>query len=76
MRRFVEVAGEVRPAEQGGFSELAAPWSEYLLSDGTLLRVRPVLTDVVRFEDDDGQPRYSVWHELVAASYPPPEEER
>ena len=40
--------------------------SEYLLDDGTLLKVRTVITQVFRFEgkhDVNGQPLYHVnWH--------------
>lgn len=49
-------------------------WSVYALQDGTTLKVRPVVTDVLRLEnawDQNGNPVYTVSSSLVVAANPP-----
>jgi len=44
-------------------------WSKLTLSDGTVLRIKPIITDVARFEgkhDKDNNPVYSIKHQIVA----------
>ena len=46
-----------------GFEAVSEPWSEYLLSDGKILRIKLVLTKVVKNPDmimPDGNPNYGV----------------
>src|SRR5947209_19399050 len=50
-------------AEQIDFEAKAEPWSTYELSDGTTLKVRGILTGVLRIEgeyDQSGNPIYVV----------------
>ncbi|OFW43586.1 MAG: hypothetical protein A3J29_18810 [Acidobacteria bacterium RIFCSPLOWO2_12_FULL_67_14b] len=44
-------------------TETAERWSELTLSDGTVLRIKPVVLSVIRLEntfDNDGNPIYQV----------------
>src|SRR2546430_16905337 len=48
-------------AEQVDFEAKAEPWSSYELTDGTILKVRVILTGVLRIEgeyDQSGNPIY------------------
>jgi hypothetical protein len=49
-------------------------WSEYLLDDGTIIRMKIVITDVLRIDgvyDGDGNPVYQIKSGNVASSIPP-----
>lgn len=53
--------GEQREAAQVGFRSLTEHWNEYLLEDGSAIKVKLVATNVYRVEgetDDKGQPVY------------------
>lgn len=46
-----------------GFQTLGEHWNEYLLDDGTVVRLKPVVTSVLRAEgitDENGDPVYMV----------------
>lgn len=54
----VEVDGTELP-----FRASTEEWNEYLVDDGTVIRFRAVVTDIVRLEgnyDQEGQPLYLV----------------
>lgn len=45
------------------FQNVAEHWNEYLLSDGSVLRLKSVVTDIVKLEnrfDAEGNPHYLV----------------
>lgn len=49
-------------------------WSEYILEDGTVLRMKLVVTDVYRLEgiyDSDGNPIYHIKSTNAASAIPP-----
>lgn len=49
-------------------------WSEYLLEDGTVVRMKVIITDVLRIDnvyDGDGNPVYQIKSGYVASSVPP-----
>jgi hypothetical protein len=49
-------------------------WNEYILEDGTVLRMKLVVTEVYRIEglyDNDGNPVYQVKSSNVVAIRPP-----
>ena len=50
--------------------------SRIYLEDGTLIRVRPVIVEVVRVErmSDDGKPAYRIDGQLVMSIHPPEEQ--
>ena len=53
-----EVVGSEIPVQQS-----TEPWSEYLLEDGSVIRIKQVLTQAVRLDneyDKDGNPVYVV----------------
>ena len=50
-------------------------WNEYRLADGTFLRIKPVVTEVWRAQDEydsEGNPRYIVKSQVIMAVTPPP----
>lgn len=51
-------------------------YSRILLEDGTLIRVRPVIVEVVRIErmSEDGKPAYKIDGQLVMSVHPPEEQ--
>lgn len=57
-----------------GFRPLAEHWNEYLLDDGTTIRLKGVVTVMYRVVDqydDDGNPAYIVNSTNVAATKSP-----
>jgi len=61
-------------AEQIDFESKAEPWSSYELSDGTTLKVRVILTGVLRIEgeyDQSGNPIYVVSSQNVVQANAP-----
>ncbi len=59
-----------------GFRAVGEHWNEYLLDDGTILRNKSVLTDIVRVEgkyNEEGQPLYLFKTQNVSSSSVPPE---
>lgn len=51
------------PATEVGFRATGEYWNEYLLDDGTVLKVKAVLTEVLRLDevsDTSGQPVYAL----------------
>lgn len=64
-----EVEAEVIDANQS-----TERWSEYLLDDGTILRVKPVVTNIYRVEgahNAQGDPVYSVNFTTVVSADAP-----
>lgn len=50
-----------REATEVGFRAAGEHWNEYLLDDGTVLRLKLVVTNVVKIDglyDNDGNPAY------------------
>src|SRR5439155_25527777 len=61
-------------AEQVDFEAKAEPWSSYELTDGPILKVRVILTGVLRIEgeyDQSGNPIYVVSSQNVVQANPP-----
>jgi hypothetical protein len=61
-------------AEQIDFESKAEPWSTYELADGTTLKVRVILTGVLRIEgeyDPSGNPIYVVSSQTVVQANSP-----
>src|SRR5947208_13716753 len=61
-------------AEQFDFESKAEAWSRYQLADGTILKVRVLLTGVVRIEgeyDQSGNPIYVVSSQNVVQANAP-----
>jgi len=61
------VSGVEVDAEEVDFESTAEPWATYKLADGTTLKVKVVVTKVVRFRDYDqhGDPVYQVFSNTV-----------
>ena len=69
---MVKVVSPVSQREVEGsqmdFDSIAEPWASYKLSDGTTLKVRPIVTAVLRLEgeyDAAGNPIYTVSSQTV-----------
>ena len=59
----ITYAGEEVMATPVEVSQSGERWNEYLLDDGTLIKMKPVATAVLRVEgkfDEDGNPVYLV----------------
>lgn len=55
--------GRMIDATEVGYRSSGEYWNEYLLDDGTILRLKPVVTQVLRVDDaydDEGSPVYAV----------------
>jgi hypothetical protein len=69
-RKFRRFGGEEVEAEVVGFRATGEHWNEYLLDDGTVFRIKLVLTEISRLEDRydaNGDPVYAASHTQVTA---------
>lgn len=58
------------PVTEVGFRSSGENWNEYLLDDGTVFRIKLVVTDIYRVDgayDDQGNPQYVAKSTNVAA---------
>lgn len=70
--------GVERDAAEVGYRGSGEHWNEYLLDDGTVLRLKPVVTQILRIEgeyDANGDPAYMV-QAMNVVSVSAPEELR
>lgn len=68
-RRIQTPAGEFE-CEVIPYRTTAEHWNEYLLDDGTIVRLKPVVTEVLRVEgqyDQSGNPAYIIQSTNVTA---------
>lgn len=74
-KRRVNLGGQEYMAEEVEFeSEGPEKWNTYVLADGTQLKVKVVLADVLRVEGQyspNGDPLYTVNAQIVVASNSP-----
>jgi hypothetical protein len=69
-RKFRKFGGEEVDAEVIGFRTAGEHWNEYLLDDGTVFRIKLVLTEISRLDgqyDANGDPVYAASHTQVTA---------
>ncbi|HEY4348533.1 MAG TPA: hypothetical protein VGM80_13175 [Gaiellaceae bacterium] len=69
-RKFKQLGGEEVEAEVIGFRSTGEHWNEYLLDDGTVFRIKLVLTEISRLKgryDEKGDPVYAASHTQVTA---------
>jgi hypothetical protein len=62
-RKVTGPDGQLHDAVELGFRVSGEHWNEYLTDDGTVLRLKPVVTQILRLEglyDHNGDPVYSV----------------
>ncbi|HNX81089.1 MAG TPA: hypothetical protein PKL77_02975 [Candidatus Omnitrophota bacterium] len=60
---MVQYAGQEVPAVPVDISQSREQWSEYVLDDGTLLRIKLIVTNILRLEgkfDEENNPVYLV----------------
>lgn len=58
------------PVTEVGFRSSGENWNEYLLDDGTVFRIKLIVTDIYRVDgkyDDQGNPQYVAKSTNVAA---------
>jgi hypothetical protein len=74
-KRKINLGGQEFMAEEIEFeSESGERWNEYILHDGTKLKVKAVLAEVLRIEGQyapNGDPLYTVNASLVVSSNAP-----
>lgn len=73
-KRKISISGTEVDATVMPFQAGAENWNEYLLNDGTVLRVKLVATEVLRLDgvySDDGEPVYLVKSQNVTATSVP-----
>jgi hypothetical protein len=66
----------MRDGTELGFRPTGEYWNEYLLDDGSVVRVKVVMTGVIRLDgmyDADGEPVYAVKHNNIMAVSAPEE---
>ena len=72
----VRIAGILKPAtEITDFEIEKEPWAAYRLPDGTQVRAKVVITNILRLDDevdDNGDPNYYVRHTIAVTSTPGP----
>jgi hypothetical protein len=72
--RFKTPDGQEREGVELSFQNAREHWNEYLIDDGTVLRLKPVATGVIRVEgmwDQQGNPVYILNStNIVVASSP------
>jgi len=69
-RKFRQPGGEEIEAEVVGFRATGEHWNEYLLDDGTVFKIKLVVTEIVRIKDGyaaQGDPIYAANHTQVTA---------
>jgi len=69
-RRFRQSGGEEVEAEVVGFRAAGEYWNEYLLDDGTVFKIKLVVTEIARVTgqyDAKGDPVYLATHTQVTA---------
>jgi hypothetical protein len=69
-RKFKQSDGEEVEAEVIGFRALGEHWNEYLLDDGTIFKIKLVVTEILRVKDrydEKGDPIYAASHAQVTA---------
>jgi hypothetical protein len=75
-RKITLPNGEEIEADVIGFRSTAEHFNEYLLDDGTVIRLKPVVTEVIRIEgqyDPMGNPAYIIQSTNVTAVDAPDE---
>jgi hypothetical protein len=76
-KKRVQIApGQTVEATELGFRSSSENWNEYLADDGSVLRVKLVVTEVLRVDgqyDTDGNPVYLVKSSNVMATSSPEE---
>lgn len=73
-KRKLRYGPEMVDGEDVEFEPLAERWNEYRLSDGTLLKMKLVVTRIIRIDkyNDQGEPIYLVnSNNVLTASVPP-----
>jgi hypothetical protein len=69
-RKFRQSGGEEVEAEVVGFRATGEHWNEYLLDDGTVFKIKLVVTEIARVKDRydaKGDPIYAATHTQVTA---------
>jgi len=69
-RKFKQAGGEDVEAEVVGFRATGEHWNEYLLDDGTVFKIKLVVTEIARVRDHydgKGDPIYAATHTQVTA---------
>jgi hypothetical protein len=67
-RKIQGPGGEEVEAEPVGFRASGEHWNEYLLDDGSVVRIKLVVTEVLKVKDmydQQGNPAYVVQHSQV-----------
>jgi len=71
----VNLGGELVDAIRVDFTPIKEDWNEYKLDDGTILRIKLVLADVLRTEKYDpltGDPHYIIKSTNIVTAIVPP----
>ena len=73
-KRTVRFGQEMVEGEEVDYEPLAERWNEYRLSDGSFIKMKMVVTKVIRLDKwtDQGEPIYLVTsNNVISASVPP-----
>lgn len=56
----IDVNGQIVEGERTDFKPVEEPWSVYKLADGTTIKLKLVVSDVMRVNQDGPEPQYIV----------------
>ncbi|HXZ45063.1 MAG TPA: hypothetical protein VEH53_09550 [archaeon] len=74
-KTMVRFGEEMVPAEEMEYEPLRESWNEYRVADGSLLRLKVVVSKIQRLEkrNDQGEPIYLITSTNVVSTTVPPE---
>lgn len=71
----INFGGEMVPAEEMDYEPLRETWNEYRVADGSLLRLKVIVSKILRLEkrNEQGEPIYLINSTNVVSATVPPE---
>jgi hypothetical protein len=71
----VKFGAEMVPAEEMDYEPLRETWNEYRVADGSLLRLKVVVSKILRLDkrNEQGEPIYLINSSNVVSATVPPE---
>jgi hypothetical protein len=75
-KKRIQVGDEAVDVTELGYRTMGEPWNEYLADDGSVIRVKLIVTEVLRVDDkydEQGNPVYMVRSSNVMSTSSPEE---
>ena len=74
-KKKIDLGGQLRDAVEVHVNQSTELWNTYLLDDGTTLKFKSIMVEVLRIEgmyDPDGNPLYATKTQTLAVADAPP----